>query len=552
MARLREPDEAKTRRSVKEPSSYQVRQSQGLPNTKFDRDKLKFDKEKVALAQKNKEADREQKERHHQEKLSLTGEKADAAHRSREDVAHDKWAADARKQQQVDNVAAFKNFLFEKYGDVIDEKGTRGIPLEIEKRAARYAQMAKTDGAGAIEKFKGDFAQEEQTKKQYQALRPEILKTAEAQKGSALSPEEVAALDKAPHERMAAAVSSFQEKQVATQARDQAVRAKAGEDYAAISPTPEVAGNKPRYRADEFGGPGVGGNLPVRSDLNYGEASEAYNDVVDRAVADKGGGFLPTAAGAWMKYMPGARDLVDPNTPLRAGVRKAGEAIAGAFKKPEEQMGPPAPAQPGVPTAEPKATGPTFAERAINNPFLTAGQVALPVGQAALKGIDTGFDVAGKKLVQGGEAIASGVSKFAQGIGKAAGEVEAPASNWATMGTNLEGQPPPALAAPTTPSLDLAPVPGPAPVGAVPGPAAPEAVPPPTEPGAIAPMAKPGNIFSGLAETVKGIFTSSPENTENIQNVWRSLPQTQEPVTPSSPAIKRPEDEQNMSFPKAM
>jgi len=230
-----------------------------------------------------------------------------------------------------------------------------------------------------------------------------------------------------------------------------------------------------------------------------------------------------------------------------------------------------APAAPAaVPTAEPKATGPSFAERAINNPFLTAGQVALPVGQAALRGIDTGFDVAGKKLVQGGEAIASGVSKFAKGIGEAAGEVEAPASNWATMGTNLEGQPPPALAAPTTPSLDLAPVPGPAPVGAVsppspvepvpapapvaavPPPAPVGAIPPPAEPGAIAPMAKPGNIFSGLADTVKGIFTSSPENTESIQNVWRSLPQTQEPVTPTSPAIKRPEDEQNMSFPKAM
>ena len=641
MARLREPDEVKNRRTKKEPTSWQVRQTQGLPNTKLDRDKLKFDREKVALAQKNKEDDRAQKASQHQEKRQ-------DAWAAREETLRHKEATDTQKstdlrikEQKKQNINHFKNHLFEKHGEIIDDKGTRGIPLDIEKRASRYMtelESGSLTGPDAVKKFRDDYAQEEGVKKQYAAIRPQVIKEAEALKGSALNPEEIASLDKAPPERMAATVSSFQEKQVAVKAKADAELGAAGEKLTSSYPDPNIAGGKPRYMAEDMGKGSFGG-LPVRPDLSFGESREAYNDLVDRAVAAQGGGFIPTAAGLINKNLPGARDILDPNTPLRTGIRKAGEAIAGVFQGREGQMGPPAPTAPTSPVSAADLI-PTFGDGSPTPPVAPAAapavgtppsltsvqlqalankpQASWTPEEVAAAGPNLQASIAKATLSEMGTtgkaalstALAAGKDLFtaspeemerrtpflrgdatqpptpvgattpartmtpataaANALAMAeGGDVGAPKPVSTTDPIPTFGDrpatPPLTPTAPT--SLDVAPVPGPTAVAPVPPPEAPgavpppvsvgtvpapvAAVPPPAEPGAIAPMQKPGNIFSGLADTVKGIFTASSENAESAQNVWKSLPQTQEPVT-SSPAIKRPDDEENRAFPKAM
>lgn len=549
MASLREPEEVKTRRtSTKgEPMSWQVRQSRGLSNAPEVRQKLKLEQKKLELQQQNKELDRQLKVQGQREKSALAAQKAWQTERAKEEATWQKWSADLKKTQEKENLQAFQNFLIQNYATQ-DDKGRVVLPLEVQKRAAGYAGMARTDGEGAIKKFKEDFVSEQGVKQQYQKLLPQIIKDREKALGKSLEPQEIEALSQLNPKDMAQVVKGWEQKQTATKARQEAETAVASQELERPQRRADILGGKTRYTGEQFRGKGALGDLPVRNDLSFNQATEAYEDVVDRAVSTMGGGGLATAAGAYMKYMPGARDLIDPNTPVRYGLRKAGEFVTG-------------------PVAD-------AARGTIEN--IKKGEGVHPTGIDVLPG--GGVD---EEVTRQAEAGAKAVGQFGQNVGSA---IVGTAQNIAT-GTGAH---------PT--GVDVLPGGG---AGELPEPVkrGAEAIGRTVKSGLdfmgqnahptgvdVLPSAEPetqkSNLFSGLADTVRNLFTASPEEMERRQNIWKTMgaeaKQTEAPVVaptgsqapafpapeghvrkaepitdPFDPRIPKPEED-TAPFPKAM
>jgi hypothetical protein len=491
MARLREPKEVRDR-GVSKAKDTPLR----IPgfNARGNSNQV-LQAYKSNLTQQNKFLDLQQKESQHQERLREKRVESQNKQRHEEEKGWRAWNADLTKKQEAENLQMFQNFLFENYA-IEDDKRQATLPLEIQKRAAGYVQDAQRDGAGTIKKFKEDYFLEQDTKAKIQKVLPQFSKDRAAKLGKDNADEEIKGILQAPIKEQARLVLGWEQKQAAVAAKKQAEADAVKQDFWNPKTTPEVAGGKVRYGGKEFGEGGLFGSVPVNENLTFEESRQAYTDMVDRAVNAAGGGFVNNAAGAVLKYTPLPRMLVDPNAPIRYGLRKVGEAAAGTIGIIGKGEGlhptaadllpfaePPDTPSPAVPTAEPKAPAPVA-------PAATGGTTEPP-------GMMPQAD-AGELWKQAGSLMSK--TSMPQAFKEAPG-----------------------------PSETLA-----------------------------AGVTQPTNLFAGLADTVKGLFTSSPEETEKRRNPWQQVAQkasgSTTPVAPQTPA-PAPEPQlqrEKESFPSAM
>ena len=280
----------------------------------------------------NKELDRRLREQQSLERQKIREEaQADKSwrmQRAKEEAAWQKWSEGLKKQQTEANVRQFSNYLISQHGTQ-DDKGRLTLPMDVQKRAAKFSEMARTDPKEAIRAFQQDAVEEQQTAVKWKETLPAILKEREKTIGRKLTQDEIAGMHAlGPNEQRQ--ILKMRDEHLARQKEAEAGR-QAKADQALIAPEakPEVAGGKPRYGAQDFVEYGPIVQLKDRPDLSFEEARQAFNDLMDRGVE---AGAVPAWLGTLAKNMPLSRDAVDPNTPLRRGLSHLGQAAKGTWE----------------------------------------------------------------------------------------------------------------------------------------------------------------------------------------------------------------------------
>jgi hypothetical protein len=261
----------------------------------------------------------------------------------------------ANEKTAQNNLNLFFTTLGSLYG-VRDDKGKITLPDDIRRLAAGMMESATNDPHAAVKQLGEKIAVEKQTKAKWESIWPQVVKDREQATGKKMTPEEVKGLAALAHQNpdQAGQIIGHLENKAGQQPTP------TGQQQVNKEPlVPEVPGESMRDYV---------GRATVRNDqLSADAALQRYNKAVDESGAP---GWLAWGA----KNLPGVRDAIDENSPLRRAGRAildkiVGEPVPGPTTNPQ--------ANSQVPTPSMDQKQPSFPKELIGL-FPQAAEMAVP------------------------------------------------------------------------------------------------------------------------------------------------------------------------------